>query len=64
MYGNVAEWTYDQYLLDFYASVKKGDKAQMILLPFQKNYIQMQLEVVHIMMKLKMRRSASISIRP
>jgi formylglycine-generating enzyme required for sulfatase activity len=26
MYGNVAEWTYDQYLPDFYASVK-GDKA-------------------------------------
>jgi len=26
MYGNVAEWTYDQYKADFYASVK-GDKA-------------------------------------
>lgn len=26
MYGNVAEWTYDQYQADFYASVK-GDKA-------------------------------------
>lgn len=26
MYGNVAEWTYDQYVADFYAGVK-GDKA-------------------------------------
>jgi sulfatase modifying factor 1 len=26
MYGNVAEWTYDQYKADFYATVK-GDKA-------------------------------------
>lgn len=26
MYGNVAEWTYDQYQADFYATVK-GDKA-------------------------------------
>jgi len=26
MYGNVAEWTYDQYKADFYASVK-GEKA-------------------------------------
>jgi sulfatase modifying factor 1 len=26
VYGNVAEWTYDQYKADFYASVK-GDKA-------------------------------------
>lgn len=37
MYGNVAEWTYDQYKADFYASVK-GEKAKNPVLVPEKLY--------------------------
>ncbi len=37
MYGNVAEWTYDQYKADFYASVK-GEKANNPVLVPEKLY--------------------------
>jgi len=33
MYGNVAEWTYDQYLPDFYSSVKDDKASNPVAVP-------------------------------